>query len=185
MGKKSTNIKKIPDPPPNDPSASPSTSEKDHELISKCLEVQIAQENCICRICHKVFRDNYHRKRHEQIHVKAGEILPETLNLNEKVKTPVKEKKIYACQICKKVFQNNWKLKRHENVHIQTGELPPRDPVQELETQVKSKNILSEKNVSPPRVLTKNYECKECHKTFKDSWKLRRHERVHEKERNN
>ena len=34
------------------------------------------KKNCICRICQKSFRDNYKLKRHEKVHIKAGEMLP-------------------------------------------------------------------------------------------------------------
>ena len=128
-----------------------------------------------CRICDKIFRDKYHRKRHEKIHIKAGELLPTD------AKEPVKEKKVFSCQICNKIFNKPYKLKRHENVHIKTGELSPTDGEKQLKTSAKEKKIPSECNVSPLRGLKKNFECKVCHKTFVDGWKLRRHEKVHEK----
>ena len=35
-----------------------------------------AKKSFICRICQKPFRDNYKLKRHERVHIRAGEMLP-------------------------------------------------------------------------------------------------------------
>merc|ERR1712079_274904 len=93
--------------------------EEDFELPSQCLEVQMAQEAAVCRVCKKIFRDKYHRKRHEKVHIKTGDLPPDSPEPDSK--TP-KGKTIFSCQICNKSFKGTYKLKRHENVHIKNGE---------------------------------------------------------------
>ena len=95
---------------------------------------------------------------------------------------PIKKKrpkKSHFCQICAKSFRDSYKLKRHEKVHIKAGELAePTNEEKPKENSEIKKKVNVEKTVRP-KLPPKNHVCKECNKSFRDSWKLRRHEKVH------
>ena len=87
----------------------------------------------------------------------------------------MKEKTGISCQICDKSFKTSYKLKRHEKLHIKAGKLP-----QNYHEQLETKIVKRRKSITPKKPK-RIFECKECCKTFEDSWKLRRHENVHVK----
>ena len=67
-------------------------------LISSVLMNHISQirfgnkQNCICQICNKGFRDTWKLKRHEKVHIKAGELPePTYFSMQESVVNKVKE----------------------------------------------------------------------------------------------
>ena len=98
---------------------------------------RVYKSNTTCKICSKVFGDSWKLKRHENIHIKAGE-LPEPTEESEEGEDQLMEQKEEiafklnaTCKICSKGFRDSWKLKRHEKVHIKTGELP--EPIEKPE----------------------------------------------------
>ena len=96
---------------------------------------------------------------------------------------PIKKKrpkKSHFCKICAKTFRDSYKLKRHEKVHIKAGELaePSEEQKPKENSEIKKKVNIEKKSVRP-KLPPKNHTCKECNKSFRDSWKLRRHEKVH------
>ena len=97
-------------------------------------------------------------------------------------------KKNFLCKICNKTFKDNYKLKRHEKVHIKAGEMPE-EPEHEPDvepnfddSEVKIEKDIDEKDEKPekPKKPKKEYTCNLCFKTFKDNYKLKRHSKVHQ-----
>ena len=69
---------------------------EDFDLSSSLLEVDIdgkkVKKNCICQICNKGFRDTWKLKRHEKVHIKAGELPePTYFSMQESIVNKVKE----------------------------------------------------------------------------------------------
>ena len=87
--------------------------------------------------------------------------------------------------MCSKSFYNNYRLKLHEEVHIKAGELPEPSDYEPLKDKVIGNKEDIENNHSEnvkilkPKRIKRNFHCRECNKSFLDSWKQRRHERVH------
>ena len=129
---------------PNLPQKIEDNLNDDHDLPTDCLQVDIPDVNgfvkrkkikkdYICEICNKSFRDTYKLKRHKKVHIKAGELLPDSIDLSKEERT-VKEKKIQPenivkpkgpkkkleCKECNKLFTDSWKLRRHEKVHLKS-----------------------------------------------------------------
>ena len=115
-----------------------------------------------CELCDKIFRDNYKLNRHIRIHIKAGELPPESLIPLKKRVRPIEEiekilsenniakpkriKKIHDCKECNKVFRTAQKLRRHEQVHVKAKQLItlPNVPSQENTKPGKGSKILAE-----------------------------------------
>ena len=134
-----------------------------------------------CQICEKTFRDRYHRKRHELIHIKAGEL---DLNAPEPDEEERLRKKDKTCPICKKEFGTKYKLHRHLKVH---GVKPERtkkmcqqcgkafDDDWKLQRHEKCHGIIGKLT----KMSDEKFICQICNKDFLDRYKLKRHEKYH------
>ena len=154
----------------------------------------VAEKSHCCSYCKKSFKYPYKLKRHQNIHEKDNSITVEkSLNCsscNKTFKYPYKLKrhqnihekdnritveKSLNCSSCYKSFRGSYYLKRHQKTH-------DKEHWPHQKTNAKDQLLTSLLNISSLLSCTveKSFTCSYCKKSFKDSYTLTRHHKIHE-----
>ena len=164
-----------------------------------------------CTHCGKRFSNLRDQQRHEKRHSGEKALLKEKQHLSgltaaekgQKKKTIGNAKRPFMCKHCSKCFRRAWELKRHNRTH--TGERPFKcnycgkgfsdvrnQRRHERQHSGKAFTMMEERKTSATvsgneqqlkGTAKRSFMCKNCSKCFRGSWDLKRHYKIHTREK--
>ena len=105
---------------------------------------------------------------------------PLTVSFHSNETTIFNTREKFQCLTCNKTFKNTSRLQRHESVHERKDliECSSCNICFTFKTELND-HVFNVHGGKKPKVKKKNHHCEECNKSFSDTWKLQRHEKIH------
>lgn len=118
------------------------------------------KNSCVCKGCSKVFSSVIEMAKHQKQHLR--------------VCLSLQEESLYTCTVCEKKFAARSMLEMHKNSHF-PGNL----------NMKQAERFSVQPNVSPGKVLIKQFKCRHCPKSYTRKYKLKYHMKTHFSEAHN
>ncbi|XP_042306318.1 zinc finger and SCAN domain-containing protein 2-like isoform X2 [Sceloporus undulatus] len=170
-------------------------------------QIHTGEKQYMCSDCGEGFSSRISLETHQRTHVgqklsllppemtvyicsECGETFNSTLDLDahQRIHT---EQKSYTCKECGEKFFQMVDLRKHQRIHI--GERPfkfsrSEERILLISSRKRNRKFHSGNNTTPvlckrTQMGKKMYLCSKCGKLCPDSWKLKRHVRVHTREK--